>query len=90
MTPLAVLPGFDEAVRRHTWTGSRMLVPYQEHRVCTRCLVGEVIRIGPFTQPALFLHGGYGAAERRVIDVCLACGRVTVAQVDSVNPRGLP
>ena len=87
--PLVELPGFSEAVRRHTWTGSRMLVLYQGRRSCTRCTVGEVIRLGPFTQPALFIHGGYGAAERRSVDVCFACGRVAVAQVDSINPRRL-
>ena len=87
--PLVTLPGFDERVRRHTWTGSRALVHYQGHRACTRCSIGEVIQLGPFIQPALFFHGGYGAAERRVVDVCLACGRVTVAQFDTVNPREL-
>ncbi len=88
MSTLTELPGL-EADRRHTWTGSRSLVPWQGLRVCTRCTVGEIVRLGPFTQPALFFHGGYGAAERQVIDVCVVCGRVTVAQTDAVNPRSL-
>jgi len=85
--PLVELPGFDEAVRRHTWTGTKTLAVYQGHRTCTRCTIGETLRLGPYTQPALFIHGGYGAAEAQTIDVCFACGRATVAQIDTINPR---
>ncbi len=82
-------PGFEERVRCHVWTGSTDITLYEGRRACSHCSVGEIIRLGPFTQPALFVHGGYGAAAQQVIDVCLACGRVTVTQQDSINPRRL-
>ena len=85
--PLVELPGFDEAVRRHAWSGSRALVPYAGVRSCVRCAVGQVVRMTAGVQGALFYHGGYGAAERRTVDVCVACGRVSVAGVETLNPR---
>lgn len=84
---LQTLDGFDEAVRRHTWTGERLPVPYLGVRACRRCSVGELIRLEPSTQLALFYHGGYGAAERKTFDLCLACGHVSVVSMETVNPR---
>lgn len=84
---LLKLEGFDERVRRHSWTGNVLPVPYQGERGCRRCSVGILVRVDPSTQLALFYHGGYGAAVRETCDVCLACGHVSVAQVESLNPR---
>ncbi len=85
--PLVELPGFDERVRRHCWAGSRAVAVYKGRRPCVRCSHGEVVRLTPYTQAALFYHGGYGATERVTADLCLSCGRVTVAYVESVAPR---
>lgn len=87
--PLVELPGFEEHVRRHTWQGSRALVRRNGPRPCPRCNAGLVVRINPVIQPALFHHGGYGAAERRTVDVCLACAGVSVARLETLNPRRL-
>jgi len=89
MSPLVELPGFAEAVRRHTWAGSRAVVPYDGTRYCPRCSHGLLLRLDPHIQPALFYHGGYGASERLTYDLCLACGRVSVVQVETLNPRNL-
>lgn len=85
--PLVELPGFEEAVRRHTYRGSRALVPYNGARGCSHCNAGYVVRLDPFAQPALFYHGGYGAVEQTTVDVCLACGRVSIARIETLNPR---
>jgi hypothetical protein len=85
--PLVELPGFDEAVRRHRWEGSRCLVRHAGKRSCSRCSVGEIVRMTTGVQGALFYHGGYGASERKTVDVCLACGRVSVAGFETLNPR---
>jgi len=87
--PLVELPGFDTAVARHSYRGSRSLVPFTGPRPCYHCNAGQVVRLDPVTQPALFYHGGYGAAEETTIDVCLACGRVHTASVSTRNPRHL-
>jgi hypothetical protein len=89
MSPLVQLPGFDEAVRRNTWTGSLAVVPYEGTRNCPRCSHGLLMRLAPHVQPALFYHGGYGAAERLTYDLCLACGHVSVVQTETLNPRHL-
>ena len=88
--PLVTLPGFDEAVARHSYKGSRAVLPYHGRRHCSRCSFGELIRLGPVTQMSLFYHGGYGAAERKTIDLCLACGRTQVVHKETVNPRRVP
>ncbi len=87
--PLVELPGFVEKVRRHSWKGSLALACYDGRRACTRCSVGHVVRLGPVVQPALFVHGGYGAAVSLVVSVCLACGGTSVLTSETVNPRRL-
>lgn len=87
--PLVELPGFAEAVARHSSRTGTALVPYTGDRHCTSCNAGTVVRLDPVTQPALFYHGGYGAAEEITIDICLACGRSNVSQVSTRNPRHL-
>lgn len=84
---LQTLDGFDEAVRRHTWAGETLPAVWKGHRPCNRCSVGEIVRVGTFTQTALFYHGGYGAAERKTVDICLACGRVNIDLLETLNPR---
>jgi hypothetical protein len=84
---LVELPGFDEAVRRHGWRGSRAVVPYEGDRHCSHCEFGRVLRMTSGVQGALFYHGGYGASERRHVDVCLACGRTSVVRVETLHPR---
>ena len=85
--PLVELPGFDTAVARRSYRGSRALALCSGPRPCQRCNAGLVVRLDPVTQPALFYHGGYGAAEEVTVDVCLACGRSAVSSVSSRNPR---
>lgn len=87
--PLVELPGFDQAVARHQWTGSRAIKLHTGRRACNRCSMGHLIRLDPVTQPALFYHGGYGAATETTIDVCLACGAVRTAAIKTRNPRRL-
>jgi hypothetical protein len=82
---LVELPGFDEAVRRHTWLGSKALTLYQGDRYCSRCGFGSVVRMTTGVQTALFYFGGYGAAERKTVDVCLACGRVVVVGFETLR-----
>lgn len=77
MSPLVELPGFEEAVKRHSYNGSRELAVFEGDRGCTRCSVGILCRLTLGVQDALFFHGGYGASERRTVDVCVACGRVS-------------
>lgn len=85
--PLVKLPGFDEAVRRHTWQGERLPVPYTGARSCDRCSTGHLVETAPIAQPALFYHGGYGATERRTVVVCLACGHTHTTRLETLNPR---
>lgn len=84
--PLVELPGFEEAKRRHQWAGNRLPKLYEGPRHCRRCTMGELIRLGPYTQHALFRHGGYGAGETIEVDVCLACGAVSVPKMTSTRP----
>ena len=81
------LPGFEEATRRHKWKGSRAIQRYRGVRHCTRCEYGDVIRLTTGIQPALFYFGGYGASERKTVDVCTACGRVLIVGLETLNPR---
>jgi hypothetical protein len=89
LSPLVKLPGFDEATRRHTWKGTRLPAVYEGQRGCPRCSIGYLVRMAPHAQPALFYHGGYGATERLTYDLCIACGRVSVVEVETLNPRKL-
>lgn len=84
--PLIKLDGFDEAVQRNTYNGNTLPVLYEGARSCHQCGIGEVIRLGPYVQHALFRDGGYGAGEETTVDVCLACGRVHIATLTAVAP----
>ena len=84
---LTKLAGFDEATRRNTWHGETLPVPYVGDRGCRRCSVGQLVQLEPSTQMALFYHGGYGAAERKTYDLCLACGHVSIIHIETLNPR---
>lgn len=88
--PLVELPGFEERVRRNTWSGSTAVEVYAGRRSCSRCSVGDIVELDAGIQPALFYDAGYGAAERRTVAVCLACGRTSVVRLDTLNPRRLP
>jgi hypothetical protein len=85
--PLVELPGFEQEVRRHAWKGSLAIAVYEGKRTCGRCSVGEVVRMTAGVQGALFYHGGYGASEEKTVDVCLACGRVSIVGFRTLNPR---
>lgn len=87
--PLVELPGFTEQVQHSQWAGERLPVLFDGQRACRFCSVGYLVSLDPFAQPALFYHGGYGAVERKTVDVCLACGRVSVMRLETVNPRRL-
>jgi hypothetical protein len=87
---LIKLDGFDEAVRRHTWRGNRLPVLFEGRRSCSRCGIGEVIRIGPFTQHALFADAGYGYGEEVTVDICLACAGTKIATLNAVRPPRRP
>jgi hypothetical protein len=54
---------------------------------CLRC-GGEITTFG-VGQPALFIHGGYGATERTTIRLCTThdCSWSMVVHVQEVNPR---
>jgi hypothetical protein len=84
--PLIELPGFEEAVRRETWTGNVLPMIYEGVQHCPRCTFGEVITLEPFIEEPLFFFGGYGEAQRRTIDVCLACGKASVRVLESIAP----
>jgi hypothetical protein len=84
--PLVELPGFDERVRRHTYTGNRLPVLYAGRRHCRRCTHGELLAIEPIIEDALFAHGGYGASTRKTVEVCLACGAVNVTSTETLRP----
>lgn len=80
-----VLPGFT-APTRQRWTGDPLPVLYEGDRHCRRCTHGLVVRVGTFTQHALFYHGGYGAGEAVDVDVCLSCGHANRGRVATVRP----
>lgn len=84
--PLIELPGFAEARARHQYQGNRLPVLYEGPRHCRRCSMGLLVRLGPFTQHALFIDGGYGASETIEVDVCLACGATAVPTKNTVRP----
>lgn len=84
--PLVELPGFDEKVRGQSWEGSVLPMVYEGIRHCPRCTFGEVVTLEPFIEESLFFHGGYGEAQRRTVDVCLACGKASVRVLESIPP----
>ena len=87
MTPkLVELPGFEEAVARHKWTGTRLPALYTGRRPCLKCTAGEVLELGPVTNVALFFLGGYGGSVVTTFDLCLACGSVNLRRSETARP----
>lgn len=84
--PLVELPGFDEKVRQATWIGNVLPTIYLGDRHCPRCTFGHIVTLEPFVEEPLFFHGGYGEAQRRTVDVCLACGKTSVRVLESLAP----
>jgi len=77
-----------EAVRKPKWTGN--VLPVLSPPRCPVKVCGHPLTTLPaVTQPALFLHGGFGAAERTTLRLCCACLWVGTARVESVSPRRL-
>lgn len=76
------------AVRRGRWTGN--VLPVLAAPLCPREVCGSpLIRLPAAVQPALFFHGGYGAARRVVNELCGGCGWTRTATIESLNPRTL-
>lgn len=74
------------AAARARWSGN--VLPVLSPPVCPRATCGApLVTCRPAVQPALFFHGGYGAAQRVVNELCGACGWSRTATVESVNPR---
>lgn len=86
MAGLVKLDGYDEAARRHRWTGETLPVPYHGPRTCRRCGFGTLTVLPAVTQDALFAGGGYGASVTRTTAVCEACGRTSELRVETVRP----
>lgn len=86
MTTATLLPGFERPVRER-WTGNVLPVRREGRFACHRCGTADsMVRLDPYTQDALFFHGGYGASERMTAAVCLACGRSSVLTTETVRP----
>lgn len=77
---------FDTPTRARTRRGTVAIVP--RPAACPTCH-HPLVRLPTATQPALFIHGGYGAAQRTTRDLCTACGWTRTAAIDTVNPRHL-
>jgi len=69
---------------KRRWTGSTAIAVV-DAPTCVWC--GTWFE-ATHTQPALFYHGGYGAAQRRSARWCL-CGAVGSVDLTDVNPRNL-
>ena len=69
---------------RTRWEGTRAIVPTYG-APCHRCGTSYRIR---YVQPALFFHGGYGAAEERATTYC-ECGLLSFTRLSLKNPRHL-
>lgn len=52
--------------------------------LCPSC--GEVLEQFVSEQPALFVHGGYGATERTRMQRCPGCGWEVRSEVSEVRP----
>ena len=73
--------------RRHEW--GRWL-PVLAPGLCPRKRCGATLVVLPTAiQPALFIHGGYGAAEQSTYEMCIGCGWTRVATTETINPRRL-
>lgn len=60
------------------------LVPLS-HSGCPDCdgiVVTQVIM-----EPALFIHGGYGATRKTTVSICFGCGYSHVGEISEVSPR---
>lgn len=84
--PLVELPGFDEKVRRQTWTGNVLPMVFLGRVSCSRCQSAEMIPLSPVVSEALFFFGGYGEAVRTTAAVCPACHRVVEVHRESIAP----
>lgn len=77
-----------ERTKRPRWTGNVLPVlaaPLCPRQVCRASLA----TLSPVTQPALFLHGGYGGAERVRKALCVRCGWWGEVSRETVSPRRL-
>ena len=64
------------------WLGSRALVPLDDI-ICSWC--HDTFDV-TYVQPALFVHGGYGATEGRKVRTC-RCGAIFSVSSFTLNPR---
>lgn len=75
-------------IRRSYWTGN--VLPVLAPPLCPDEACRAPLTLSrPAVQPALFAHGGYGAAERITRVLCTGCYWTGTATVESVNPRHL-
>ena len=54
-----------------------------------QCLCGAIPVRVTVTQLSLFIGVGYGAAERKTVDLCAGCWTVRVVEVAATNPRNV-
>lgn len=73
------------ARRRHR---GGVLVPIDPLR-CPAC-GSSVVECDVVHEPALFLHGGYGATRSTTTRRCHPCGWSLVVDVTETNPRSTP
>jgi hypothetical protein len=72
---------------RERWRGSTALAVRRSVTTCPSCGTPGTTRT--HTQiPLAFLHGGYGAAQRRTSTIC-DCGVLAVVSLETVNPRSV-
>lgn len=73
-----------EVARRSRWAGTTAIALVDR----PRCLWCGTWYESTHTQPALFYHGGYGAAQLRKSRWC-ECGAVGSVDTSDTNPRHL-
>ncbi len=61
------------------------MLPVPRAAACPTC-DGPVVELA-WTQLPLLRHGGYGEAERTVVECCAPCGSRRVRSVAAANPR---
>lgn len=54
---------------------------------CPTCAGPVVTQV--VTEPALFIHGGYGASRRTTVEICFDCRTARLLEVTEVNPRSV-
>lgn len=72
---------------RHEW-GRWLPVPSAglcPREFCRQPLIEALSAI----QPALFIHGGYGAADRTTFEFCGNCGWARVVATETISPLDL-